>query len=762
MTAPLSSPATTATYVAELNASADVRARRGTSAPLRRALSKLPADDATDAMYAQAYRAALSESLMLFLHLSKSGGTGLCELAKLNGCSREAAGQSTFSGNCANKFRLDGPWWMPNEVIRKLSPPGLRSFAERSFAVPHLFYQRSRDCQHRGRRSDQTAARESNPWNALEAPATFFAVEGALPENRRCPGILELLVLRDPIKRLASFGRELMRWGLLPQPHAACDQLDIGKPGKVRRQHCDEVKRRVCANYTLMASVAPPVYDNQLTRSLLGHTVYLLPPGGITRDHYLIARERLRSIDVLLALSDGMEGALAARLGWSAHGLQAMYRRQSVPSTSTPRASATTPTQATSSSSSSPPPCTIEGAAMEAARAANKWDLLLYDEAVELEALDKQFFARPAVTAALAPAGSRTPEAPAARAAWPFGSLGSSSRRAENEASRAVGSRSGCGYMSEAVTHTPPSAAARGALGPQPICIHKKWRFVCCWSVGSRAQLPMPRLPHPVACVLPPAGALSSQASVQLPTVAQKHHHAGCALSCRGHEYFGLENAGMFCICLSTSELHAASLISPSECKPSCASSGRLHANHPGSDSGLPCGGSEALAVFSTRHVIDTLDAAASQRAAQHAPERDKCAPMAEPCAEVPAARRRGSGVRALYVRGGSVRAMSSHRATDTADAEYFVYLGCFDALALERKGLAARPDVRGGKPHAGERDDAVMRCSRGCARHAYFAVGPARLVGGGCVCGELATIRWRRDAEGLKGLHKQSLRSLT
>ena len=64
-------------------------------------LARLPAGNASDALsatYFHAYRAALSESNLVFVHLSKSGGTALCELAKLNGCSRAAAGQSTFSG----------------------------------------------------------------------------------------------------------------------------------------------------------------------------------------------------------------------------------------------------------------------------------------------------------------------------------------------------------------------------------------------------------------------------------------------------------------------------------------------------------------------------------------------------------------------------------------------------------------------------------------------------------------------------------------
>ena len=302
-----------------LSSSAEVRARSGTAAPIRRNLARLmQSNTSTDELatrYMGAYRAAMAESLLLFIHLSKSGGTGLCELAKLNGCSRAAAGQSTFSGNCADKAVYhDGPWWMPSDVIRGLRPYGLRTFAERSFLVPNPFYQRMRGCNKRGRRlnspapgagalppASARAAREARRRQTA-APPTFFAVEGAVPEGRRCEGTLELLVLREPLKRLASFGRELTRWGLLPQPHADCDHLLVGAPGRQRKRACEARKRAVCANFSLMAAVAPPVYDNQLVRTLLGHDVYVLPAGRITREHYLIARERLRSVDVLLRL----------------------------------------------------------------------------------------------------------------------------------------------------------------------------------------------------------------------------------------------------------------------------------------------------------------------------------------------------------------------------------------------------------------------------------------------------------------------------
>ena len=100
-----------------------------------------------------------------------------------------------------------------------------------------------------------------------------------------------------------------------------------------------------------------------------------------------------------------------------------------------------------------------------------------------------------------------------------------------------------------------------------------------------------------------------------------------------------------------------------------------------------------------------------------------------------------------------------------TQPDEHYVYIGCFDASTLERRGLSKRPDAISADAKvaaaSGDADD-VRRCSLGCARHAYFAVGAARLVGGPCLCGELGTIEWVRDREGIRGLHSKGLRSLS
>ena len=84
---------------------------------------------------------------------------------------------------------------------------------------------------------------------------------------------------------------------------------------------------------------------------------------------------------------------------------------------------------------------------------------------------------------------------------------------------------------------------------------------------------------------------------------------------CRGFDVYALESAGNFCMCLTSDEAAATTAISERECRPSCASSGRLHANLPGLAVPLPCGGSEAVAMFRTQPAVAALAADAVARA---------------------------------------------------------------------------------------------------------------------------------------------------
>ena len=79
--------------------------------------------------------------------------------------------------------------------------------------------------------------------------------------NNRCDGTLEMLLLREPIDRLGSFGRELRRWGLIPGCNAET-------PNGRRPAKCLEA---TCSNFSAMVHHAPAAYDNLIVRTLLGY-----------------------------------------------------------------------------------------------------------------------------------------------------------------------------------------------------------------------------------------------------------------------------------------------------------------------------------------------------------------------------------------------------------------------------------------------------------------------------------------------------------
>ena len=133
----IDAPTGVASALQRLSDSAE-RHAHGTAAGLRRTIAQLPESSSAHLAerYAALYRTALNESLLLFFHISKSGGTALCELSKLNGCWRAAAGESTLNTNCVDRVRFDGPWWLPHTSIKAIEDPGLRHFADTNFKMP--------------------------------------------------------------------------------------------------------------------------------------------------------------------------------------------------------------------------------------------------------------------------------------------------------------------------------------------------------------------------------------------------------------------------------------------------------------------------------------------------------------------------------------------------------------------------------------------------------------------------------------------------
>jgi hypothetical protein len=51
-----------------------------------------------------------------------------------------------------------------------------------------------------------------------------------------------------------------------------------------------------------MLDIAPAVSNNYYIRTLLGHSVFVLPVGAVTREHLELAKLKLHQFDILLML----------------------------------------------------------------------------------------------------------------------------------------------------------------------------------------------------------------------------------------------------------------------------------------------------------------------------------------------------------------------------------------------------------------------------------------------------------------------------
>ena len=465
------------------------------------------------------------------------------------------------------------------------------------------------------------------------------------------------------------------------------------------------------------------------------------------------------------------------------------------------------------------PMCTLTGEMAARASQRNGWDLALVEDARVLEAADSRFFSRHDVATELGLSTSRSLSPAAAQTSLAAAPASAAAELAASAGLRAPSQArvSACGLLRDQLqVMLPPSTGSRvsatqgatretgggpwtldpgptareaGAplsrspLGPSPVCIHRRFRNACCWAVGQEEHdSPQPRLPAPIACTLPPAGQLSPVRSVRVPAVPNKHSHASCALACAPHAHagglgvYGLEEAGRFCMCLSAADAATATPLSGSECQPACSSAARLHMTLPGQSMPLPCGGSEAVALFSVDEALLAMGAAAAARglhAAANERPREMCAPMSEPCfsllAQASAACTsppcQEERVRELYVQA-VARGGHDGGAASTSFVPARILLGCFDETDLTHHGLTHKPMPprhRAAKDAADQAThDSVVSCSRGCARYAYFAFGSDRLVGGSCVCGDMPLVTWNRDAEGLDGLKQKTIRSRT
>jgi len=271
----------------------------------------------------------------------------------------------------------------------------------------------------------------------------------------------------------------------------------------------------------------------------------------------------------------------------------------------------------------------------------------------------------------------------------------------------------------------------------------------------------LPRLPAPLGCVLPPAGAVSSEKSVMTAPLLIRWTHVSCAAACQNHEDFGLEDSGHFCFCLSRRMVDVAHTIHPSECAAPCGTSGNLPPYLRQRSNTLPCGGVEAVAVFDTASVLAALEPPNTISTCG-----DGVPLQAPSCYEVTFLCHDSATTdqsRALYVqlRQGENGARQGRSVV--------VYLGCFSYADLSHHAKwTARPlrmpvpkrfhtSQEGGSVDGAEAR-AAAACSAACADSEYFAIA-ARQPTMHCICtSDLHPAVWRRDRDGMNGLRRASL----
>lgn len=206
----------------------------------------------------------------------------MCELARLNG-------ERVQPGPCCNNPTLDtGP----------VLPAKLRE----ARLADHARYctKRSELLRRRG--------------------TTWFQIERPLEPSDICNGTFHGTLLRHPLKVASSQVRFVRAPRKLYQRHLYCVShgtkacnaaKDSGHSHCGRRFHCQKLWA---------------FFDNFMVRSLGGHAIFDLPPGGVNRSHLHAVQkilERFDLVETVEKLSSGPELARAFRdhFGWTEFGL---------------------------------------------------------------------------------------------------------------------------------------------------------------------------------------------------------------------------------------------------------------------------------------------------------------------------------------------------------------------------------------------------------------------------------------------------------
>lgn len=248
-------------------------------------------------------QSSAAKGAVQFFHISKSGGTNLCQSAEANGCTSQGFDQKL---NCLVKEFIDHPRWVSYSAHRYVQHR-LSSRQVLPWFVNFHTYRPPLDCKAR------RAYLQRNSW-------TFYANEYTNPPGtdattKMCSEFVNLIMFRHPLDRLKS---------------------QIAWIQKLYRDFYFEVDaQRVFVNRTagFWERLLPSGANNYYTRSLLGQRYFEYPVVYITHEHVQLAKLAALQHDVLLTLEAKEANALGVRvgLGWTHTLVDSTIRSSSEP-----------------------------------------------------------------------------------------------------------------------------------------------------------------------------------------------------------------------------------------------------------------------------------------------------------------------------------------------------------------------------------------------------------------------------------------------
>ena len=276
-----------------------------------------------------------ARNAILVLHISKSGGTSMCETSRLEGCSNGDGGDTPTTTaipgddgggvftNCNDPRLDDGPHWLATSPDASYHT-NLDNFPSR---------RRDLGVSTCAQRRDWAAAHRMN-YMQIE---NYYSSE--MQAEQSCAGyFVNVVYVRDPLDRLFSHYREILTNSggpsLIPRYDAHLKQTGIGwgPDWSDERLYLDPSATPRAYNVSYLSrTVMSILSDNYNVRSLAGEGVFGVPYGGIGEAQYAVALEALRRFDWIFPLgAPATDAILHLGLGW-AHGMADLSREQKRP-----------------------------------------------------------------------------------------------------------------------------------------------------------------------------------------------------------------------------------------------------------------------------------------------------------------------------------------------------------------------------------------------------------------------------------------------